>query len=46
VRKLSGSARTLVDVNTARALKVAEPLDKLVEQGVDVCAVLHTRLCT
>lgn len=38
VRKLSGSARTLVDVNAARALKVAEPLDKLVEQGKHGCA--------
>jgi len=34
VRKISGSARQLVDVNAARALKeVTEPLEKLVDQG-------------
>lgn len=34
VRKLSGSARSLVDLNAARAFKeVTEPIDKLVDKG-------------
>ena len=41
MRKISGSARQLVDVNAARALKeVTEPLEKLVDQGATHVLVL------